>query len=108
MLPKVRSPEVRRANRSPRETHSHANGMGCNWPDAFRLRAARSLTAVHRGIRGIDLPFFHNAYSLLSLPYCLTWCATSGASSTRSASYARNSSDFDALSEQLRIFAISA
>src|SRR5205823_12014267 len=34
-------------------------------------------------------------------------CATRGASSTRSVSYARNSSDFSALSEHCKIFAIS-
>src|SRR5437588_11245017 len=39
--------------------------------------------------------------------YCLACCATRGASSTRSVSYARKSSDFRALSEQSKIFEIS-
>ena len=38
---------------------------------------------------------------------CFTEDATSGASSTRSVSYARKSSDFNALSEHRKIFEIS-
>src|SRR5882724_3987233 len=49
----------------------------------------------------------HNFLPSLPRVYCLARCATSGASSTRSVSYARNSSDFSALSEQSKIFEIS-
>src|SRR5712664_4847125 len=49
----------------------------------------------------------HNFLPSLPRVYCLVRCATSGASSTRNVSYARNSSDFSALSEHSKIFEIS-
>src|SRR5882762_7651038 len=116
MRRKARSAAVHPAIPKPHGTHSRAHGKPRIPQGALPPRVARSPSAADPQTAASafpsdynsSCPSFHplNSSTLKLLNSQTPPLATNGANSTRKFSYARNSSDFSALSEQDKIFAI--